>query len=137
MTGEQEQRLWVALAELFFLDTEPQDHDFDRVARLLEEANWTPDHTRKTLIELIAPVAGHNLGFLIYPVIGEWAGFDEAKLCKQIQRISDSRSRRPAWCFLLSDWYCEWMLRKLDMDRLLALLADRRAGVSEGVTNSR
>jgi len=128
MTGSQERELWGALAELFFLDTEPEDHDFERVLRLLTEANWRPERTRAALIELIAPIAGHNLGFLIYPVIGEWSGFDKADLCEKIQYLSERRARHPRWFFWLSDWYCARMLRKLGMDRLLRGLAERRAG---------
>ena len=125
MADEQERELWVALAELFFLDTEPQDRDFDHVLRLLEAANWTPERTRATLVHLIAPAVGDNLGFLIYPVIGAWAGFDKAYLCQRVQRLSNRRSEHPKWYFWFSDWYCERMLRKLDMERLLKELADR------------
>ena len=125
MREEQERELWVALAELFFLDTEPQGYNFDYVLRLLVAANWTPGRTQATLVQLIAPIAGHNLGFLIWPVIGAWSGFDKADLCQRVERLADRRARYPKWYFRLSDWYCERMLRKLDMERLLKCLAAR------------
>ena len=128
MADGQERELWVALAELFFLDTEPQDDDFDRVLRLLLAAKWTPGRTRATLVQLIAPVAGHNLGFLIYPVIGAWSGFDKIDLCRRIEGLAEKRAKRPRWYFWLSDWYCERMLRKLGIERLLKELATRRGG---------
>jgi hypothetical protein len=126
MANEQEHPLWVALAELFFLDTESQNYDFDRVTRLLKEAKWSSQKTRRALIELIAPIAGHNLGFLIWPVIGEWAGFDQTDLCRRIQCLSERRKKWPKWFFCASDWYCERMLKQLDMDRLLNLMSDPR-----------
>ena len=130
MAGEQERELWVALAELFFLDTRPQDDDFDRVVRLLVAANWTPEQTRTTLVQLIAPHAGQGFGLLAYPGgIGVFHSFfDKADLCQKVQRSSDLRSQHPKWYFFLSDWYCERMLRKLGMERLLTGLADRRVG---------
>jgi hypothetical protein len=78
---ESEQRIWQALAELFFLDNEPQEIDFDNAAGLLKDAGWDRNKTRKMLIEFIAPVAGDNLAYLLWPVIGEWRGFDNSDLC--------------------------------------------------------
>lgn len=120
---EQTMTLWVALAELFFLDTEPQDNDFNRCAEMLKKAGWGSDKTRETLIKLVAPTGGSNLGFLIWPVIGAWSGFDKKTLCEKIQSTAMRRAKRPDWHFLVSDWYCERMLKALGMERLLVQLA--------------
>ncbi len=38
------------------------------------------------LIELVAPIAGANVGYLVYPVIGEWVAFDETWLVTKVRR---------------------------------------------------
>src|SRR5262249_38906123 len=81
-----EEALWLLLAELFFLDTEPADGDFRRAADALKGAGWTRERAHTTLVELIAPIAGANLGYLLWPVIGEWVGFDRAHLSAKIRR---------------------------------------------------
>jgi hypothetical protein len=118
-----ESTLCLALAELFFLDNEPSEMDFNRVTNLLNENHWTREQTRDVLVQLIAPNAGANLGFLIYPTVGEWAGFNQNSLYEKIQRSKKIRSNRPKWYFFLSDWWCGRMLRKLGMDRLLCRLS--------------
>lgn len=117
--GCEQEKIWKTLAELFFLDNEPQESDFDYAAGLLKEAEWDRHKTRTTLVELIAPVAGDNLAYLLWPVIGIWSGFDSADLSQKIQKRIASRKMRPDWRYLFSDWYCERMLKKLGMDRLL------------------
>jgi hypothetical protein len=117
-----EEALWLLLAELFFLDTEPEDGDFRDAAAALKGAGWTRERARSALVELVAPVAGANLGYLIWPVIGEWAGFDRVFLAARIRRSQALRQRRPRWWFWLSDWYCSRMLRALGVERLLARL---------------
>lgn len=109
--------LWLALAELFFLDTEPDHNDYRRVARLLHEAGWSEQDAIEALL-LIAPIAGANLGFLIYPVIGAWAGFDKASLCEKIEARAISRQRYPKWYFYLQDKYSLWMLKELKWELL-------------------
>lgn len=115
-----EEGAWLLLAELFFLDTEPGESDFRLAASALKGAGWSRERVRATLIELIAPYAGANLGYLLYPVIGEWAGFDGAFLAARIRRRQSLRQRYPRWWFGLSDWYCARMLRALGLERLLA-----------------
>ena len=40
------------------------------------------------LIKLVAPIAGANVGYLVYPVIGEWVAFDETWLVTSVQPAS-------------------------------------------------
>ena len=115
----EDEILWIALAELFFLDTDPDEKNFLRVADLLRQSKWSREQTQEILIKYIAPNAGKNLGFLVYPVIGEWAGFDQDRLCDQIKRSKAMRAKRPGWYFLISDWWCKRILRRLGVERLL------------------
>lgn len=122
MSDENEEAIWLALAELFFLDHIPYDTDFTRVADLLRKNSWTRLRTERTLIEAIAPHAGANLGYLIYPVIGAWAQLDSKTLSVKIRRSLSIREKRPRWHFLLSDWWCRRMLLRLGLEQLLSLV---------------
>jgi hypothetical protein len=123
MPPDAERRLWVTLTELFFLDTEPSEADFAEAARLVMETGWGPARTRDFLVQCVAPVAGGNLGFLVWPVIGAWAGFDEDDLCLKVGRQQNLRRTRPRWWYYLSDKYCSWMLKRLGLERLMRHLA--------------
>ena len=121
LSPEQEETLWVTLAELFFLDTETDPMGITNARRLLEVAGWDEAQTRRVLVQLIAPVAGANLGYLIWPVIGAWAGFDRASLCAKIRRRAALRALYPEWAFAAQDWYSLRMLRALGAERLVPL----------------
>lgn len=114
-----EKQIWLALAELFFLDTEPSEMDYERVAGLLKSNGWSREKTERTLIQLIAPNYAANLGFLIYPVIGEWAGFDGKVLESRVVQSQSLRVRYPNWYFSLSDWWCRKMLKALKLESFL------------------
>lgn len=126
----------LALAELYFLDTEPSEADVVRGLALVTAAGWSREEAAAVLVRFIAPVAGANLGYLVYPVIGAWAGFDKDSLCGQINRLARNRARWPPWFYALSDWYCAWMLKKLGVDRLLSRIPSstdsKAAGRSSG-----
>ena len=122
MVEMQQDELWVALAELFFLDTEFNEEHFINLAARLKESGWDRERTEKELVQFIAPVAGANLGYLIWPVIGEWAGFDRTDLCAKIRSAAAHREKHPNWYFFLSDRHSRWMLKKLDAQRLLEKL---------------
>jgi hypothetical protein len=102
-----------------YLDSELNEEDFARVAELLKQANWSQTKTEETLVQLIAPHAGANLGYLIWPVSGAWAGFNETWICERVRRSKSLRASRPHWHFLLSDWLSKRMLHQLGINRLL------------------
>lgn len=122
MEETSEEALWLALAELFFLDTEPDQREYEMVAVSLQKAGWTRAQTAATLTDLIAPLVGANLGYLFYPVIGAWSGFDAETLIPRIRSLKQKREMHPRWYFMLQDWNSRRMLRILEMDRLLKLL---------------
>jgi hypothetical protein len=118
--SDQEKSLWLDLAELFFLDTETRPQDFNRVAARVKHIGWDREKTRQALIEQIAPVAGANLGYPIFPSIGSrWEGFNKEMLCAKVEKWQIARATRPkVWLFLL-DWHNMRMMRNLGMDQLL------------------
>ena len=118
-----EEQVWVLLANLLFLDTEPLESEFRDAADALKRAGWTRQRVETVLIELVAPIAGANLGYLVYPVIGEWAGFDETWLVTKVRQGQARRKRLPRWWFWLSDRSMARIIRALGAERLLARLS--------------
>jgi hypothetical protein len=117
-----ERKVWMSLAELFFLDNQSSEADLERAAALVKEQGWSPEETEKALVEVIAPVAGSNLGYLIYPVIGEWDRFEESSLIEKLERRRQAREQKAKWRFFLSDWWSRRMMRSLSMEALLKRL---------------
>jgi hypothetical protein len=114
--------VWLELAELFFLDTEHDDAWYEAVAKKLQARGLGKTDVERILICEVAPIAGANLGYLVWPVIGEWAGFDREHLCGKIEGYLDRRARRPRWFYLGQDWWMRRMVRKLAPERLLGRL---------------
>jgi hypothetical protein len=110
------------LADLFFLDTEPQPVWFENAARRLKDRGWSRQQVELTLIEQVAPVAGANLGYLLWPIIGQWAYFDADWLNERIDRHQRLRAVSPRWRVRLSDFWSRHMLKQLKWQRLLDLL---------------
>lgn len=114
--------VWVRLAEHFFLDTEPTLEDWQNLSQFLSERNLSQNQVQKILTEEVAPVAGANLGYLIYPVIGVWSGFDKPDLVNKIKKYIEKRSHRFVWINKVQDKYTKRMLKKLNIEKLLRLL---------------
>jgi hypothetical protein len=122
-TGPDDRRdVWLDLAELFFLDTEHGDAWYQTVATKLRERGLGKDEVERILIYEVAPIAGANLAYLVWPVIGEWAGFDREHLCTKIEAYLARRARRPRWFYLGQDWWMRRMVRGLAPERLLGRL---------------
>jgi hypothetical protein len=55
---ETRENIWLALAELFFLDTESSEADYFRVAKILSEYRLSRKEVEKIVIYEVAPIAG-------------------------------------------------------------------------------
>jgi hypothetical protein len=120
MNDVNEELIWVTLADLFFLDAEPDERDFINAAELLKSHGWVRAKTQEVIIKYIAPHAAGNLGYLIFPIVaGNWSGFDQATLAAKVRRSIELRKSRPDWHFCLSDWWFKRMLVQLDILKLL------------------
>ena len=71
------------------------------------------------LLYEVAPIAGANLGYLMWPVIGVWDGFDAGHLCGKIRRYVERRAARRQWHYYLQDRFMRWMVRQLETEKLL------------------
>ncbi len=118
LTQENREKAWLLLADLFFLDTEPDELDFQSAAEGLAEMSIKREEAEDILIHEVAPVAGANLGYLIWPVFGVWSGFDAADLYGRIGAHAKRRAARPQWQCAIQDRFMRWMVRQLEPERL-------------------
>ncbi|MEM1416870.1 MAG: hypothetical protein AAGH15_18375 [Myxococcota bacterium] len=80
--------LWVALSDLY-LDTDPSL--FDEELRTAILGSGLPVSEVEAILELeVGPVVGPNL----FDVAGEWSGFDETWLLREIARLKTRRALR-------------------------------------------
>jgi hypothetical protein len=87
-------QVWVAMAD-HFLDTETR-HDIPLTALYCVEAGMTVEEARRVWRTEVIPAVGFNL----FLVAGEWAGWDRDWLVHEIERAGP-RGRFP-WCMLPS-----------------------------------
>ena len=80
--------IWSALSE-FFLDTELQPNDYERIAQKLAAGNYSENEIEKMLIHEVCPVCRWNA---LSPA-GEWAGFDDEWLMEKIGPRYEKRIR--------------------------------------------
>ncbi len=120
LTPEDREKAWLLLADLFFLDTEPSERDYQTTAERLRQLGLGREEAEKILLYEVAPIAGANLGYLLWPVIGVWDGFDAADLCSKIGAYARRRAGRPQWHYFLQDRFIRWMVRQLEPEKLLS-----------------
>ncbi len=113
---------WLLLADLFFLDVEHSDRAYQTAAESLKRMGLGREDAENILIYEVAPIAGVNLGYLLWPVIGAWDGFDREPLCSQIKGYLQRRARRPRWHYFLQDRWLRRMVKILELEKLLNLL---------------
>ncbi|GEN66584.1 MULTISPECIES: DUF7079 family protein [Chryseobacterium] len=85
---ENRKQVWIALSELY-LDTELQESDFIYIAKTLLESPFTFEEVKRIDQFEVFPVLFSNL---LSPA-GEWAGFNELLLVKNIMKWIETRSK--------------------------------------------
>lgn len=83
--------VWDALSE-FFLDTEHDAADYDRIAGILAKSSYSTEELRDILSFEVTPVCRWNL----FSIAGEWSGFDREWLNA---RILPRKDQRPRWAY--------------------------------------
>ena len=119
---EDREQVWLLLADLFFADTEHPDVFYKSTAESLKRLGVTRKDAGNILVYEVAPVAGANLGYWLWPVIGDWGGFEREALFSAIHAYLRRRALRPRWYYFLQDCWLHWMVTKLGSERLLVLL---------------
>jgi hypothetical protein len=120
---EDQEEVWLLLADLFFLDTEHPDLFYQTGAERLKRMGLGREDVEAILVYEVAPVAGANLGYLLWPVIGaEWAYFEREPLCRKIRAYLERRAARPRWHYFGQDWSIRRMVRRLEPEKLLSRL---------------
>jgi len=111
-TPEDRLRLWSALSNLF-LDTEPDDHTFGYIARVIREDGYTSEEAEHVLWQEVYPVLEANLR----SVAGVWAGWPDEWLIMHIS-VSPSPAERRA---IMGE---PWIVREISScwDRVRACL---------------
>ena len=77
--------LWVAMSDLF-LDTEPGDQTYARIANVIGHSTFSPDEAETIFRQEVAPSFAANL----INVAGEWQGWDEEFVSARV--LSHARS---------------------------------------------
>ena len=84
---ERRKPVWTAFSN-FWLDTELQDSDLQRIARIAAASGYSVAELRDIYLYEVAPVVYHNL----LMVAGEWAGFNEKWLHAEARKRAERRS---------------------------------------------
>ena len=109
------EELIVAISELLFLDHSPEEYSYSHVKNLIQKSNIPTKKIEEFTIQYIAPACAPNLGYLIYPVIGAWDGFDKDELIPKIQK----RKKRLPIMNKVRDGFFKRMIYKLEFGKLI------------------
>ena len=125
---ETRRQAWIHLADLLFVDTEWDERWWTSTAQWLRANGFDARAVRAILVHEVAPVAGANFGYLLYPVIPPvWAGFD-ASIATDIAAHVTSPSRRMSDVLglgpVLREAFYGRLVESLDWRRLEAHLRD-------------
>jgi hypothetical protein len=82
--------VWDALSE-FFLDTELQPSDYERISDTLAQSRYSVQELGDILYYEVYPECKWNM----FCVAGEWAGFHPDWI---MQRIAPRKDKRPRFC---------------------------------------
>jgi len=111
---ERRRPVWVALSE-FFLDTEFQPGDLQRIAQVLADSGYSDEELEYIFRREVSPAVGANL----LSVAGEWAGFDPEWLEARILE------RERGWSRWLPAYGATRLVRD-DWDHVQRLLGELR-----------
>jgi hypothetical protein len=92
--------VWIALSDLY-LDTDSR-LSYAYIARTLAASKYKIEELHAILLEEVAPVVEFNL----LQVAGEWAGFDEKWLLREILDRQGRRRSSRLCVDITSDWRC-------------------------------
>jgi hypothetical protein len=92
--------VWIALSDLY-LDTDSR-LSYAYIARTLAASKYKIEELHAILLEEVAPVVEFNL----LQVAGEWAGFDEKWLLREILDRQGRRRSSRLRVDITSDWRC-------------------------------
>ncbi len=105
---EERLPVWESLSE-FFLDTELQPDDHERIARTLAATRFGIDELDSILIGEVCPVCKWNL----LAIAGEWAGFDSGWLKEKLTPYYGKRPRLRFLYVIRHRWMYERQWRKI------------------------
>ena len=131
--------VWIALTDLF-LDTDVRI-SYPYVARTLAESPYSMEELRAILDHEVTPVVESNL----LDVAGEWAGFDDEKITREMAKRMGKTRVLPSMVNLDREWDAVERLtrllralpiegilqRTLVWDRLMPLIRNRRGKVTD------
>lgn len=80
--------VWDALSE-FFLDTELEMKDYERISKMLASTKYTINEIQEILYYEVYPVCKWNM----FSVAGEWAGFHPDWIMENIAPKKDKRPK--------------------------------------------
>ena len=86
-TIEHRKPIWNVISE-FYLDTELQESDYDRISKTLVESNLDIEHLKAIDLYEVFPVLKANL----LSVAGVWDGFDEVWLHAACEKAYSKRN---------------------------------------------
>lgn len=116
---ERRKPVWTAFSE-FWLDTELEDSDLKRIARVAADSGYSLAELRDIYLYEVAPVVSVNL----LAVAGEWSGFDEEWLHAEARKRAEQRSSwLRFWVFVgIGRGMMTWATER-HWDRIVSLLS--------------
>jgi len=87
-TNNERFPVWDALSE-FFLDTELDKNDYDRISKVLAKTKYTISDLQEILYYEVYPACKWNM----FSFVGEWAGFSPDWIMKNIAPNIDKRPK--------------------------------------------
>lgn len=97
---DRRKTVWLALSE-FYLDTELQPTDFDRIKLIFAQSGYSIDEIKRINYEEVAPVLIDNL---LSPA-GVWGGFDDDWVIETILARLNSLNGRRHHSWFKSVWH--------------------------------